>query len=342
VNTTLEHLHAIQLPTPFPVGPITVYLADAPHEPLTLIDTGPHTAETRRALGAALAARGYRLGDLERIIVTHAHLDHFGLAGYLVKASGAAVWTHPWNVPTLGDYEADRRRRMVFYEEMLRRAAVPAGILAPVEQMTQDIERYGRPVAVAVPCDEGDRLELAGRTWQVLHAPGHSAGLICLYDSQARILVASDHLLAAISSNPVLEPPPPGHRERLRSLVHYQQSLQRVAALPVALALPSHGPAIDDVAWLVEQRLAFHGQRLQKIVEALAVGARTTWDVTCALFGRRDPFDTFLAVSEVIAHLDVLEMSGRVAAEEQGGVLLWRLLEDRVPGVRGKSAKKQR
>ena len=71
IDTSLDHLHAIELPTPFPVGPITVFVGDAPGEPLTLIDTGPRTAEAQLALEAGLARLGYTPDELGHIIVTH-------------------------------------------------------------------------------------------------------------------------------------------------------------------------------------------------------------------------------------------------------------------------------
>jgi glyoxylase-like metal-dependent hydrolase (beta-lactamase superfamily II) len=324
VDTLLEHLHAIELPTPFPVGPVTVYLADAPGEPLTLIDTGPCTPETHAALEAALERLGHGIGDLERILVTHAHVDHFGLAADLVDVSGAQVWTHPWNNATLGDYDADRERRVVFYGELMRQAAVPAEILAVVGRATQGIHHYASPVVVSGALEEGDMLRLAGRDWQVLHTPGHAVGLICLYCPACRTLLSSDHLLADISSNPLIEPPPPGQVERPRSLALYRASLQRVAALDVERALPCHGPVIHDVSGLVAERLAFHEWRMARVLDVLRNGARTTWAVTHALFPDRTPLDTFLAVSEVIGHLDLLEMEGWIKAEMVDGVVHWR------------------
>jgi glyoxylase-like metal-dependent hydrolase (beta-lactamase superfamily II) len=326
VDTTLPHLHAIALPTPFPVGPVTVYVADAPGEPLTLIDTGPRTPETRAALEGGLAALGHSLASLERLVVTHAHVDHFGLAADLVDASGARLWTHPWNTAALGDFEADRERRTVYFAALLRQAGVPAEILAGVGQATRGIRRFARPVAVDVTLDEGDGLRLAGRAWRVLHTPGHAAGLICLHEPAGRLLLSSDHLLADISSNPVMEPPPPGQRERPRSLALYQASLQRVAALDLERALPSHGPVVHDVAGLVEQRLAFHRRRVARVLDALRGGAGTTWEITHALFPDRSPLDTFLAVSEVIGHLDLLEMEGEIAGQEVEGVVRWRVV----------------
>jgi glyoxylase-like metal-dependent hydrolase (beta-lactamase superfamily II) len=325
LDTSLEHLYAVELPTPFPVGPVTVYVADAPGEPLTLLDTGPRTPETRAALESGLGRLGYTLAGLGRIVITHAHADHFGLAGDLVDLSHAQVLTHPWNIPALGDYDADRDRRVTFYANLLRQAAVPTAAMAAVGVVTRGMERFACPVHVTVPLDEGDTLRLAGRDWQVLHMPGHAAGLICLYEPASRTLISSDHLLADISSNPVVEPPPPGHTERVRSLVLYEASLQRVAAMDIAQALPSHGPIVHDVAGLVRQRLEFHERRLERVLDAIGNGARTTWDVTQVLFPDTSPLDTFLAVSEVIGHLDLLEIRGQIVEEEADGVMLWKL-----------------
>jgi glyoxylase-like metal-dependent hydrolase (beta-lactamase superfamily II) len=322
-NTPFEHLHAIELPTPFPVGPVTVYLDDAPGEPLTLLDTGPVDPHTWSALQAGLAALGYTPAQLERIILSHAHVDHVGLAADLVDASGAQVLTHPWNAAQLSDCAADRDRTVAFYADLLRCSAVPVEMLAAVGWATKGMKSFTRPVDVSATLDEGQITRLTGRDWQVLHTPGHSAGLICLYEPQSRLLLSSDHLLADISSNPVVEPPPPGQAERLCSLAAYRDSLRRVAAMDIALALPSHGPAIADVASLVAQRLAFHEQRLAQVLAALSDGARTTWDVVHILFPNRSPLETFLAVSEVVGHLDLLAMEGKIGSNIQDGIMQW-------------------
>jgi glyoxylase-like metal-dependent hydrolase (beta-lactamase superfamily II) len=323
-NAPLEHLHAIELPTPFPVGPVTVYLAGAPGEPLTLIDTGPRTTETRAALDAGLGRMGYGLAELERIVVTHAHADHFGLAAELVAESQAKLLTHAWNVSSLGDHGGERARRIPFYAGLMQQAAVPAEIMVAIGKATSNVNRYAQPVTVDATLHEGDTLHMANRDWRILHTPGHSAGLICLYEPASRILLSSDHLLADISSNPVVEPPPPGELERPRSLALYKKSLLRVASMEVELALPSHGPVIRDVPGLVRQRIDFHQQRMARVIEALRQGARTTWDVTNALFPNLSPLDTFLAISEAIGHLELLELEGKITGTNNGEVVVWR------------------
>jgi len=323
-DTPLKHLHAIELPTPFPVGPVVVYLADAPGEPLTLIDTGPRTADAHTALQTHLDTLGHKVADLKRILVTHAHADHYGLAADLVAASDSQVWTHRWNIPVLGGYEAERRRRVSFYTEILKEAAVPSEVRVTVGRVTRGMGHFAQQVTVDAPLQEGERLRLADRDWDVLHTPGHAAGLICLYESASQLLLSSDHLLADISSNPVVEPPPPGETKRPRSLALYCSSLRRVAALEINQALPGHGPVIHDVARLVNHRLDFHERRLERVMDTLRRSVCTTWEITGTLFPNRTPLDTFLAVSEVIGHLDVLEMEGKIVGQKVHGVFRWR------------------
>ena len=145
----MKHLHIIELPTPFPVGPINIFLSDAPQEPLTLIDTGPRTSKTRAILDVGLAERGYTTSDLERIIISHAHVDHFGLAADLVADSGAEVLSHGWNRAALENFVADRSQRTAFYASLLRQAAVPPEALAAVGIATGSIQRFAAPVAMS-------------------------------------------------------------------------------------------------------------------------------------------------------------------------------------------------
>jgi hypothetical protein len=83
---------------------------------------------------------------------------------------------------------------------------------------------------------------------------------------------------------------------------------------------------VHDVSGLVDRRLAFHRRRVARVLDALRGGAHTTWEVTDALFPDRSPLDTFLAVSEVIGHLDLLELEGEIAGQEVEGVVRWRVV----------------
>ena len=315
------HLYQIVLPTPFPVGPVNVYLATG--EPLTLVDTGPRTAETRAALETALAGLGYTLADIRRIIVTHAHADHYGLAATIVREGGAEVWTHPRNRPVLADYRAERQRRLAFYDAVLTQAGVPPRLRQAIRRSSHRMAPFAQAVPVARTLEEGDEVVLAGRPWRVLFTPGHAGGLICLYEPEQALLLSNDHLLLKISSNPLVEPPPPGGGERRRALVEYIASLERTASLEVEVAWPGHGNPITDHRALIRQRLAFHEQRAGRLRTVLDAEGRTVYQIVQALFPRLDPLNTLLAVSEVIGHLEWLEVRGEVRRWREGEVVRW-------------------
>ena len=175
---------------------------------------------------------------------------------------------------------------------------------------------------------DGDLLRLGGEDWRVLHTPGHTGDLVCFYQPQRRLLLSSDHLLRDISSNPLVEQPVPGQSERpccsRRSLVEYMAQLRRVAALDVALTLPGHGPPISDHRALIRERLAFHEERARRILEVLGDETFTVHEIVGQLFSNLDPLNHFLAISEVIGHLQWLEVEGRVTCRERDGVAIWR------------------
>ena len=319
-STIPPYLHIFSIPTSFPVGPVNVYLAEG--DPLTLVDVGPRYDPARESLREALAGRGYRVADLQRIVITHTHADHYGLAAELARASGAKVLTHAANLPWL-DPDASVRR-LTFYGEVMVWAGVPAEMLAELAKMRQSTSRYGEPVHIDRTLADGDVLQLGGEDWHVLHTPGHAGGLVCLYQPQRQLLISSDHLIRDISSNPVIEPPPPGETERPRRLVEYMVQLHRVAELDVALALPGHGSPITDHRALIAERLAFHESRARRILEVLEDDTLTAHEIASALFTDLDPVNYFLAISEVIGHLQWLEVEGQVTHGEQDGVARWR------------------
>ena len=318
--TIPDYLHTISLPTPFPVGPVNVYLAEG--EPLTLVDAGPRYDPAREALEVALAGHGYRVADLRRIVLTHAHPDHCGLAAELARVSGAEVLTHATNLPWLADDASTHS--LAFYGEVMRWAGVPVEPLMGLARMQRSTDRYAEPVTPDHTLADGDVLWLGGEDWQVLHTPGHAGGLICLYQPQRRLLISSDHLLRDISSNPLVEPPAPGEAELPRRLVEYMAQLRRVAELDVALALPGHGLPITNHRALIRERLAFHEERSRRVLEALDDDTLTVHEIASALFPALDPINYFLAISEVIGHLQWLEVEGRVTCAERGGVAIWQ------------------
>ena len=321
----LPDLYQLIIPTPFPVGPVNVYVARDPEgDGLTLVDCGPRTSKARAALDAGLAALGHSVPDIRRIVVTHAHADHYGLAANIAAESGAQVLTHPINRPTLQASTDESERRLAFYANLLHESGVPDKLVSAMDNVRRGIGNYADTVHVTGDLKDGDMLTLAGRAWHVLHTPGHSAGLACLYEPHSRVLLSNDHLLRDISSNPLVEPPPPGTSQRRKSLVEYIGQMQRVAAMDMSVAWPGHGEPIHDVRELVRQRVTFHAQRAERILGLFDGSPLTAYQIACRVFPQLDPLNFFLAISEVLGHLELLESEGRVSATQRDDVVVWQ------------------
>ena len=324
MSKDIPYLHTIVVPTPFPVGPVNVYLAEG--DALTLVDTGPRYDPAREALHRGLADLGYGPADLDRIVLTHAHSDHCGLAAELAHASGAEVVTHRANVAELADYAGQRAERLVFYAQLMREAGVPLRVMMRINRTRRGYGQYAQAVEPDGALEDGDAIVMGGEAWRVLHTPGHTGGLVCLYQPERRVLLSSDHLLRDVSSNPIVEPPVVEGERRPRRLVDYVAQLQRVAELPVERALPGHGEPIQNVEGVVAIRLAFHHERAERILKILGRRERTVYQISKVVFPDLDAINRFLAVSEVIGHLDWLEERGRVESRMRGRKRLWRAL----------------
>ena len=318
-------IHPIIVPTPFLVGPVNVYLLDGP-EP-ALIDAGPNTPEAMSALREGLAAHGRALPDIRHLVITHSHPDHFGMATRIVAESGARVYSHRYNVDRLATGRPDGDQPDGRMSQLFEESDVPAGIMAGMYKDFDTSASYTQPLAVDVVLEDGDALRLGERDWTAIHTPGHARGHACLFDSASRTLLSGDHLIRDISSNPIVEPPLPGETERPHTLAQYMRSLQRTAEMDIAVALPGHGPAITEVRALIAQRLRFHRKRADAIAAILAQKPSTVYEIVQAHFPPMRGMGAFLAVSEVIGHLDVLEEEGRVRSERVDGLRVYTSAE---------------
>ncbi len=258
-------VHRIAVPTPFQVGRVNAYLIE--DEPLTLVDSGPHSERSLAELERGLAELGYAVEDLELLVISHQHMDHFGLAASLAERSGARVAALDLLVPVLGDYERFSESEEDFAQQVMARHGLPQETIDGLRAVLPAFRRWGQPVAIDEPLAAGSRIELAGRTLEVFHAPGHSPSDTLLLDRERAMLFAADHLLAHISSNPVIAKalPEQADAERPRSLIVYMDSMARTRELDVALVLPGHGDPFYDHRALIDERLRMHERRARKI-----------------------------------------------------------------------------
>lgn len=323
VREILPRIYQITMPTPFPVGDVHAYLLLG--EPLTLVDTGLAYSPSEQVLVAALAEIGIAAADLEQIVISHSHLDHFGLARRLQGASGAAVLAHPVGCSKLGDLKGFVAQATAWADDLLAQTGLPDDQHGWVKVFYGAILQMAEDVRVEQCLDEGDRLTAGGSEWLTFFCPGHSGDLICLYRAEDRTLLGSDHLLSHISSNALLEPTHSPTMARRRPLIEYWRSLDRIDGVSIARILPGHGEIISDHHGLLVERRRQRDRRLARIEALISERPLTAWEIAQGLFPNLGNLDIFLALSEVVGHLDMLLGDGSVLEEQEGELARYRL-----------------
>ena len=197
--------------------------------------------------------------------------------------------------------------------------------------MTGSFRDWGATVTVTRPLRDGEVVQLRDRALEVQYRPGHSPSDTVFWDADRGILIAADHLIKHISSNPLISRPLDGSTERWQALVRYLESLQRTRELPAEIVLSGHGEPITDHVALIDQRLAMHQRRAEKLYGLIAERPRTGHDLAQAIWGDVAVTQAFLTLSEVIGHVDLLINAGHVREVEEGGVLRYAAVEDRGP-----------
>jgi glyoxylase-like metal-dependent hydrolase (beta-lactamase superfamily II) len=316
-------IHRLAIPTPFMVGRVNAYLIE--DSPLTLVDSGPNSAKALDELEQALAARGHRVEDIELLVISHQHMDHFGLASILARRSGAEVAAIGPLAPYLADYGRETDLDDAFAENIMLRHGIPPEIVTALRAVSAGFRAWGSAVEVTRPLGDGELLELRDRKLRILQRPGHSPSDTIFLDERRRMLLAADHLIAHISSNPLLarplgtEPDPDGPRPQ--ALVTYMRSLEATRELDLELVLPGHGAPITDHVALIDERFRMHGRRAEKILRLITEQPRSAHEVAQELWGNVAVTQAYLTLSEVLGHVDLLLADGRAVEEERDGVV---------------------
>ncbi len=306
----------IVVPTPFPVGPVNVYVID--DDPLTLVDTGPIDADARAALEGGLAQIGHAVGDLGRIFISHQHVDHWGLAAELADRSGAEVCA----LSAFGAWLA--RFPDSFHDEGRFAEALLAGHGIDPESRAAGVyrgdTRYGAAVAVTHPVDDGDRLRFAQRTLRVLHRPGHSRSDTVLHDDERGVMLGADHVMRK-PSVPILSPPLDGTRTRTRgrhrAMAQSRTSLARTAAMEIELILPGHDDVVVDHRAVIDRHLRRYDRMTADVGEALTDTPRRAIEIARDVRGQVAGYAAFFVLCDTLGCLDELIDAG-VATETEG------------------------
>jgi glyoxylase-like metal-dependent hydrolase (beta-lactamase superfamily II) len=321
-------IHTLSIPTPFMVGRVNCYLIE--DDPLTIVDVGPNSGKALDELERALGDHGHRIEDLERIVITHQHIDHLGLVDILARRSGAEVCALDLLAPLIEDFASDAERNDELAESLMLRHGIPRDVVTALRSVSRSFRAWGGSTKVTRPLADGSELEFAGRTLQVLHRPGHSPSDTLFHDRESGEVFGGDHLIAHISSNPLISRPLGGKSGepgggRPRALITYMASMRETREMDLKVILPGHGEPVTDHRTLIDERFALHERRARKIGGLIEERPRSAYEIAQSLWGNVAVTQAYLTLCEVLGHVDLLLDEGTVLEQEDpGGIVRYR------------------
>ena len=321
-------VHRIPLPLPNDgLRAVNVYAIED-GDRLVLVDSGWNVPEAGKVLADGLAGIGAGVPDIERVLVTHVHRDHYTHAIELRRQTGVAVHLGRGEQPALERIRAPHRRDFEPQLHQLRRCGADE-IIEELASAFGSVEHDRSIWELPDGWIEPGPIPLAsGRRLDAIETPGHTVGHVVFRDDAGGLLFAGDHVLPTITPSIGFEPVPSPN-----PLGDFLASLAKVRSLPDSALLPAHGPVTDSVHARIDELVEHHGRRLDETEQAVAAGAVTGFGVAQRLqwtrrrrrFADMDLFNRMLATTETLAHLELLAAQGRVACGVVDGVCHYTL-----------------
>ena len=314
---------------------------------IIMIDSGPDYDGAWEVMAGQLDAANLDIRDVRYVAITHAHIDHCGLA-FRWQAEGVTVVASELETQSFlhGRNIIGYQTQYVF--EHMRRVGVPeqriAGFIESRERMRQAYrsgdntgggvrrERWpglirGTPFRADRELSDGDEIRLGDRRVVLVSAPGHTPGNCVFHEPDTGVLFSGDQIIPGLNSNPgwhfdiSVEPP-----ERFRSLPAFAESLDRVEALNVHHLYPGHREPSAEVAEEIERVRRHHRKRQGQLREMLSDGAQTPYELLTGMFSRLPDRRLWQAMAEVTGHIDALVVRGEAREYVSDGLLRIELL----------------
>ena len=313
----------IEFPIGWSMGSVNAYLFTQPE--IVLVDAGVKTEACWEMLVDGLAAHGVAARDIARVVITHPHVDHFGLADRIAAESDATVWICELGAPWLIDMDGMWTERMAYY----RRDFLPSlGLPPETNEMIlwgmQGLAAHADPVPArrVVTFRPNGVVRLGGAAWRVIHTPGHASTQTVFYQPETRQLLSADMLLA-VTPAPVIDHPPPGEK-RAPSLPLFMRSLDLLEAMDIDTVYPGHGrPFGNHRAVIARQRERIAGRKAQ-CLDLIRGGQSTIPELLESMYAHQPPEGRVAGLWMLLGYLDLLLEAGEIVEDALAGVNHYR------------------
>jgi len=315
-----DNIYMITLPMPFRLEEVNVFICvDTDH--LTLIDTGPNLPDTFSALEESIKTIGFSVKDINRILITHYHVDHCGMAGQIQKISGASVQMSKICAQTMDTSIFEQRVKL------MEKFCLEHGL---DNKTITTITRFFRMFKLAHVQVEADKflqhdeiLKIDGMNLKVIQTPGHTRGHIGYLFPEKQIYISGDHILPHITPNLSMDLLKPDFRP-LHSFIN---SLEKLTTLPISEVYPAHGKPFPGLKERVEEIKEHHRERKELILESLKKNPKTTCQVAMDIFGDDIPlFDKHLALHETYVHIIELKNDSLITHSKNNGKYIFSII----------------
>nr|WP_169802752.1 MBL fold metallo-hydrolase [Neobacillus soli] len=289
---------------------------------LSLIDAGWNNDECWNGLIETLNKNGFTLKDLTEIILTHHHIDHVGLVNRITSEHPIPVYAHPDSIPRL---KRDRHflvMRVEFYEQLYHEMGCGESGEHHAAYLKKAMERNKQNI---IQADITKIIDDPLFNFHIIDVPGHSPDQLAFYDEKQSWLFAGDLLIEHISSNALVEPDLLGNRTP--TLLQHIDSLKKCLALNVKCVFPGHGSLIEDPHSLILKRLDRTEAKSERFIQLIKSGISTGSELAISFY-KKTYYEQFsLVMSEIIGHLDYLEIKGRLKKELIQGIWHYSVIE---------------
>ena len=318
-----------------PLGDNVLYPLTLASGSTLLVDAGPDfavdTSEAWPLLTSQLAAHNIEVGDVTHVLITHAHLDHAGLA-HRWAAEGATILAGTADIPAVATGLQSREAQRAAQLRDLIRHGCPEDLVPQMRSPRSGSPLRWEPCSAAALAPPAASYDLAdGRTLEVIDAPGHTPGNLVAFIPQTGELFSGDTILPTTVPTPGMHYPTAIEGietpERWPSLPPFMDSIARIRQLHVRRILPGHGEPVEEPETLFTRFETHHARRAKRIRRLLEEHPDTAFGIARRQFPRLPPRRLAQAITETFGHLDLLARQGVLETFEQDRRLHHRLVD---------------